>query len=377
MVCCLLFEKKIASFFACTFATTNTKSAMAKPIVITDDSVINSYGFRVMTDGGDYSDYLKNPVLLYDHTRRLGKNDKEIILPIGTATELQRMGSKLVATPEFDMEDEFAAEVARKYDKGIFNMASIGFEALEWSEDPALMLPGQMLPTVTKWRLREVSITDIGANPNCCKLSHAGHTLTLNDKVDAVALQNFFNSNKTQPSMKKVIAALNASKLVTLTETMSEELVAEAVVTLTAQLGAKDQALSAKDTEIARLTSELATAKTAAIADKATALVDAALSAKKILAAQKDNFLKLASKDEEGYQSVKALLDSMQGYASVIPQLSTGELPTSKAELVKLYDQHAKEGTWKTLSEEAIKKIWLAKKGSEIKPETLKALSAK
>jgi hypothetical protein len=354
----------------------NEKEAMAKPIVITDDSVVNSYGFRVLTDGGDYSDYLKNPVLLYDHTRRRGENDKDVILPIGTTTELQQMGTKLVATPEFDLEDEFAAEIARKYDKGIFNMASIGFEAIEWSEDPALMLPGQLLPTVTKWKLREVSITDIGANPNCCKLSHAGHTITLNDKVDAIELQNFFNSNKTQPTMKKVIAALNGSKLVTLSEASNEDLVAEAVVTLNSQLSAKEQALSVKDAEILRLTSELATAKTAAIADKATALVEGALASKKIVAAQKENFLKLASQTEEGYQSVKSLLDSMQAYTSVIPQLSVEDLPKSKAEQVKLYDLHAKEGTLKSLGADNIKVLWKAKHGTEIKDSTLNALIA-
>lgn len=350
---------------------------MAKPIVITDDSVINSYGFRVMTDGGDYSDYLKNPVLLYDHTRRNGKNDSEIILPIGTATELQRMGSKLVATPEFDMEDEFAAQVARKYDKGIFNMASIGFEALEWSEEPALMLPGQMLPTVTKWRLREVSITDIGANPNCCKLSHAGHTLTLNDKVDAVALQNFFNSNKTQPTMKKVIAALNGSKLVTLSEASNEELVAEAVVTLSSQLSAKEQALSVKDAEIVRLSTELATAKNSSLIEKANTLGEGALAAKKITSVQKDNIVKLASQSEESYTMVKSMVDAMPAYQSVIPNLTQAmQLPASKDEQVKMYDLHAKQGTLKTLGADNIKTLWKAKHGKEIQESTLKALSA-
>jgi hypothetical protein len=338
--------------------------------------VVNDNGFRVMTDGGDYTDYLKNPIMLYDHTRRSGKNEQDIILPIGTMQDLQRMGSKLIATPNFDMDDEFASKVAAKYEKGIFNMASIGFEAIEWSEDPSMMLPGQLLPTVTKWRLREVSITDLGSNPNCCKLSHEGFTIVLNGKNDPTELQNFFNSNKTQPTMKKVIAALNGSKLVTLSEASNEDLVAEAVVTLNSQLSAKEQALSVKDAEILRLTSELATAKTAAIADKATALVEGALASKKIVAAQKENFLKLASQTEEGYQSVKSLLDSMQAYTSVIPQLSAEDLPKSKAEQVKLYDLHAKEGTLKSLGADNIKVLWKAKHGTEIKDSTLNALIA-
>lgn len=353
---------------------------MAKPIVITDDSVVNDNGFRVMTDGGDYTDYLKNPIMLYDHTRRYGKNEQDIILPIGIMKDIQRMGSKLVATPEFDTDDEFAAKIASKYDKGILNMASIGFEAIEWSEDPSMMLPGQTLPTVTKWRLREVSITDLGSNTNCCKLSHEGFTIVLNGKNDPDELRNFFNSNKTQPSMKKVIAALNSSKLVTLSETMSEELVAEAVITLTSQLNAKEQALGAKDAEIVRLNSELTTAKNAALVDKATALVDAAVSDKKITAAQKENFLKLSSQSEEGYQSVKSVLDSMKGYTSVLPGLKTDaaiELPASKEKQIELFDLHAKQGTLNTLSAEQIKTLWKVKHGTEIGEKTLNALSAK
>ena len=95
---------------------------MSKPIVLTDDSVINSYGFRVMTAGGELTDYLKNPVLLYDHTRRAGVNDRDIILPIGKMTDLRSDGSRIIGTPEFDLEDKFAAEISRKYDKDIMNM---------------------------------------------------------------------------------------------------------------------------------------------------------------------------------------------------------------------------------------------------------------
>lgn len=350
---------------------------MPKPIVITDESVVNSYGFRVMSNGGDVSDYLRNPIMLFDHTRRYGENHKDILLPIGKMTGLVRMGAQWVATPDFDLEDEFAAEVARKYEKDILNMASIGFEALEWSTDPELMLPGQALPTVTKWKLKEISITDIGANGNCTKLSHMGQVIQLSEKTRPEDLSNFFKLNNN-PTMKKVIAALNGSKLVTLTEASTEELVAEAVTTLTNQISAKDSAIQLKDAEILRLTAEIENGKKVALTDKATALVDGAIAAKKIVAGQKELMLKNASASEEGYQMVKSLLDGMTGYTSVIPGLSHEvQLPESTSERVKMYDQHAKEGTWKTLSEDNIKALWKAKHGTEIKPETLKALSAK
>jgi hypothetical protein len=153
--------------------------------------------------------------------------------------------------------------------------------------------------------------------------------------------------------------------------------VAEAVITLSNQLGAKDQSLAVKDAEIVRLTTELTTAKNASLVEKATALVEGALSAKKITAAQKENFVKLSSQSEEGYSTVKGMLDSMQGYQSVIPGLKSGvEIPASKEEQVKMFELHAKEGTLKTLGADNIKALWKAKHGTEIKDSTLKALSA-
>jgi hypothetical protein len=350
---------------------------MPKPIVITDESVVNSYGFRVMSGGADVSLYLKNPIMLYDHSRR-NSDKKDVILPIGKMTNLVQDGGRWIATPDFDMDDIFAVQIASKYEKDIFNMASIGFEAIEWSTDPELMLPGQTGPTVTKWTLKEISITDIGSNPNACKLSYKGKTIELSEGMDRSELDNFFNSNKPIQSMKKVITALNGSKLVSLSEASTEELVAEAVTTLSNQLSAKDSAIQAKDAEIVQLKADAQNAKTAALKDKATQLVESALSAKKIVAAQKDKFINLAVASEEAYTSVKEMLDSMQGYTPVGGQLKDAvELPAGNTERVKLYDEHAKNGTFSTLSDDNIKALWKAKFGKEIKAETLKALSAK
>ena len=58
----------------------------------------------------------------------------------------------------------------KKIKKGILNTASAGLKPIEESEDPALMLPGQTYPTITKSKLKEASITDIPGNGNAIKL---------------------------------------------------------------------------------------------------------------------------------------------------------------------------------------------------------------
>lgn len=183
---------------------------------------------------------------------------------------------------------------------------------------------------------------------------------------------------KPQLSMKKVIAVLNASKIVSLADASSEELIAEGVNTVMNKLSTTQAALQTKDAEIVRLTAELAALQGSALKDKATALVDGAIQARKIVASQKDNLITLASASEEGYANVKAFLDSVQGYQPVAGQVQLpADFPTKGSELTKLHDLCAKgEKAWADYSDEQIKLIWKAKHSREISASTLKALRA-
>jgi hypothetical protein len=325
----------------------------------------------MLTRGAMLDDFLKNPVMLYDHARRYGENDGDIILPIGKINNLRTEADALIGEPEFDMDDEFAAKVSNKFNKGYLNAASIGADIIELSTDPDMMLPGQTGPTITKWILKEISITDIPANADAVKLNYQGKSICLNGKNAPAEVQNFFNLNKPENSMKKVIAALNGSKLVTLTEASSEELVAEAVTTLSVQLSAKDQTIAAKDAEIKRLTDEAKAAKTVALTDKATTLVEGAMAANKIVATQKENFVKLAAASEEGFEAVKGMLDSMKGFESPSEKIKSTEQGgnvqlTLKQEFVKLADEGGLE-TLRASNPEHFKKVYKAGTGKEFK----------
>lgn len=187
--------------------------------------------------------------------------------------------------------------------------------------------------------------------------------------------------NKTEPSMKKIIAVLTGSKLVTLPETATEELVAESTQAVVNQLtqrdqtiAQKDQALAQKDAEITRLTAELTTQKTAGLKKNAEALVAAAVTAGKIVAAQKDNFEKLAGASEDGYSQVKALFDSMQPYKSIGSQLTV--TPTSQAapgvyaSLKDEFEKRAADSTLEALkaeNPEHFKAVYKAGTGKDFK----------
>lgn len=137
---------------------------------------LNSYGARVLTEGIDLEQYQKNPVLLYMH-RRGRKED----MPIGIMENLRVEGDTLYGTPKFDDDTEDERNINKKWERGTLRMLSAGLDILEWSEEPALLVAGQTRPTITKSKLIEVSVVDIGANDDALQvgLYHEGKLLSL------------------------------------------------------------------------------------------------------------------------------------------------------------------------------------------------------
>lgn len=129
------------------------------------DSSVNTYGFRMMTEGCDLSEFRKNPIMLFNH------NDWE--MPIGRWDNVRVEGDRILADADFDLEDERGREIARKVESGYLSACSVGAWVSETSSDPALTLEGQSGATVTSWTLREASICNIGANHNALVLYDA------------------------------------------------------------------------------------------------------------------------------------------------------------------------------------------------------------
>lgn len=147
---------------------------MAYTFVVSDESVVNSYGIRVMTKGIDIKQYKKNPIVLWFHKRPRqwdSKNDpKNEALPIGRAIKLWKDDGKLYAEVEFDQNDEFAKKIESKVEGKYINMCSPGLTPVDISDDSKNMLPGQKRVTLMKSELEELSIADIGSNKNALRL---------------------------------------------------------------------------------------------------------------------------------------------------------------------------------------------------------------
>ncbi len=148
---------------------------MGKRVRLTNDT-LNSYGYRVLTSGVDVSQYERNPLLLYMHER--GK-------VIGYMKDIRVEDGEITGEPCFDEATELSRQCKKQWEFGSLRMVSIGFDVLETSKEAEHLVEGQTRPTVTKSRIYEVSVVDIGANDDAIVLRKDGTQITLGDGVTA------------------------------------------------------------------------------------------------------------------------------------------------------------------------------------------------
>lgn len=160
---------------------------MGKRVRLTNDS-LNSYGTRILTAGMDTKQYERNPVLLYMHGR--GQ-------VIGMVKNLQCENGELTGELEFDEATELSQRCKKQYEFGSLRMVSVGVDILETSSEQSVLLDGQTRPTITKSKLYEVSVVDIGANDDAIVLKKDGALIELGkDGECALPLLNQINKPK-------------------------------------------------------------------------------------------------------------------------------------------------------------------------------------
>lgn len=281
-----------------------------KTFVLSDES-LNSQGFRVLTGGIDLSQFEKNPVMLYSHDADM--------LPIGRWENVRVEGERLLADAVFDQEDEFAKKVESKVEQGIVKCCSIGFRALEFSDDPVQLLPGQQYMTVTKALLLECSICAIGANRNAMSLyDENGEKVELTEeRMLSVGLKKLTipdtgdsNNNKMNEEQMKILQEENKN----LKEQMAEQA-----------------------NELKQLRDAMAANHKASI----DACLDAAVNDGRIQASDREDWEKLMAAD---YESATKVLGGMQKRQSLTEVMSGAHGAGNNPYAEKSWDELDKAG---------------------------------
>lgn len=178
--------------------------------IISDEKILNSYRFRVMTAEIDIVHFKKNPIVMWYHKRPTNwnsKNGSDEPLPIGKAKKLWKEDGKLYAEIEFDQEDEFAVKIEKKLKGGFLNMCSPGLEPITVSDAAQYLLPGQTRSTLVKSRLEEISIVDRGSNDNALRLYQGGSIVELSAEGENDVIPNI-NKNQNTMELKNELAPL-------------------------------------------------------------------------------------------------------------------------------------------------------------------------
>ena len=261
----------------------------SKRVRITNDS-LNSYGTRVLTSGMNVEQYQRNPVLLYMHER--GN-------VIGYVKDLQVENGEVTGELMFDEASELSTRCKKQYEFGSLKMVSAGLDILETSEEPELLVQGQTCPTITKSKLFEVSLVDIGANDDAIVLQKDGKRITLGK--DSECPLPTLNNNKQKPKqMEQKQIALQLG----LPETATE-----------AEISAKLGELKAAKEENEKLQKEKATLTLAGI----TTAVEKAVGEKRISAEKKDEFIALGKEiGQEKLESIFAAMSPQVKLSAVI-----------------------------------------------------------
>lgn len=271
---------------------------MEKRVRMTDDS-LNSHGSRVLTTGVETAQYKRNPVLLYMHER--GK-------VIGYMKNIEVMDGEITGVPVFDCATELSKQCKKQWEVGSLRMVSIGIDVLELSEEPEHLVEGQTAPTITKSRIFETSIVDIGANNNAIVMRHNGKQITLGkDSENPLPMLN----NKPQTTKQQMELKTIALKL-GLPETADE-------AAILAQIGELNHTVA----EVEQLKKD----KDALTLAQVTSAVETALKENRLTPDKKEHFINLGK--TIGIDSLKATLDAMTPAAKLSKAitLSSGDTP--------------------------------------------------
>ena len=262
---------------------------MSKRVRISNDS-LNSYGSRVLTSGMSVEQYCRNPGLQYMHQRGS---------VIGYVKDIRVEDGEVTGEPVFDEATDLSKRCKKQFEFGSLRMVSAGIDILELSEQPEHLLPGQTCPTVTKSKLYEVSLVDVGSNDDAIILMKDGKQITLGR--DGECPLPSINNQKTEEEMELKLLALQLG----LPETATEADVTRALNDLKAAKAEND---SLKD-ENGKLT--LA---------RITGLVEKAVAEKRLGEDKKAQFIELGKK--VGSDELKNVLDAMQPQVKISTVLS-------------------------------------------------------
>ncbi len=332
----------------------------SKRFVIISNQV-NNYGYRVDTAGMDLTQYKKNPVLLFMHQRAVWNADAK---PLGHMQDLRlEENGDITGIPFFTDKTEQAKEVFELVEDGTYKMLSAGFEVIATSDALEDLMQGQKHATVTKSKLMEVSIVDIGGDDNAMCLYHKNELVQLDNTNDTSAIIPIIN-NQNKVEMKEQLIPMLL--LVGLSKDGTIEQLMQKISELKTSAETATKELAQKEDTIVTLNDTIAILQQAATSGAVDAVLDGAVQARKITEEQKPFYKQMG---ESNLDNLKKLFDTMPTMPTLASHVNAGGSADGADPLLKLsYEEAHRTGKLadiKTKYPDFYKQIFKTKFGKE------------
>lgn len=218
---------------------------------------------------------------------------------IGYVKDLRVEDGEVTGELVFDEATDLSKRCKKQFEFGSLRMVSAGIDILELSDQPEHLLQGQTSPTITKSKLYEVSLVDVGSNDDAIVLMKDGKQITLGKDGDCPL--PLINNQKTTEEMELKLLALQLG----LPETATEADVNQALNEL--------KAAKAENDSLKQENGKLTLARI-------TGLVEKAVVEKRLGEDKKIQFIELGKK--VGVDELKNVLDAMQPQVKISTVLS-------------------------------------------------------
>ncbi|MGQ1929579.1 caudovirus prohead protease [Ornithobacterium rhinotracheale] len=280
--------------------------------ILNDETKANSYGFKIKTSGISLERFSANPVMLDGH------NPSNLSV-IGQWKEIKTEDGKLSADTDFDTEDQNAALIAGKVERGIIKGASMG---IAFQKKDLRLENGELI--LSACELLEASIVSIPSNANALRL-YVDNRLLTREEVQNLCLSIENKENFNPEHMKKV--QLSTAALLILGFAAAQELGAEQINEAVLSLDKQKKDLEAK----LQLSEEKVQAyekKTKEEKDKAIVqMVSLAVKQGKITADKHQSFVDLAQQNFELAKSALDAIPAKQNFSGAV-KTPTGAVQT-------------------------------------------------
>ena len=232
---------------------------------------------------------------------------------IGYVKDIKIEGQDVTGELVFDEVSELSKQLKKQWEFGSVKMVSANFQILSTSDDKQLLIEGQERPTVTRCKLVEVSVVDIGGNDDAIVLSHEGETISLSGQNSIDGVLPLINNK--EPIKKKKMELKELAIKLGLKETATEEEVNSKIVSLSATVNKVNDL----EAQVSTLLAEKKNVELAAV----TAAVSTAISEKRLPAGMKAHFVELGQKI--GLEQLNVTLSAMQPQGKISATLHRSE----------------------------------------------------